>query len=215
MGGKLSSNRTSTTLPRTDVTTPRYSRAHSFGVTPLPVADFRQVLAPFVNILLVLDQLVLHPLLQIGLIDDNDNPHFQKHSSDCIRVLHRLSIRRLYHRCHRIRVVVQEVGSLVGREPNRANEALLAFHEKSRQADACGLGMATAIECSPHAPREDGPHAEREDYTEAGCLLYSHFMLPKRGGIKEKGSIRSSVGQPFGNNESRHSLDEQGGTQRQ
>ena len=46
---------------------PRYlwALAYSLGDAPLPVADFRQVLAVLVDVVLVLDELVPHHLLQI------------------------------------------------------------------------------------------------------------------------------------------------------
>ena len=36
------------------------------GQIPLPVPDFRQILTVFINVILVLDELVLHHLLQVG-----------------------------------------------------------------------------------------------------------------------------------------------------
>jgi hypothetical protein len=41
----------------------------SYRVGPLPIADFRQILAVRVNKVLVLDQLVAHLLFEIGPID--------------------------------------------------------------------------------------------------------------------------------------------------
>jgi hypothetical protein len=39
-----------------------------FAVTPFPVADFRQILAMFINVMLVLDEFVPHLLLQVGTL---------------------------------------------------------------------------------------------------------------------------------------------------
>src|SRR5579871_241080 len=39
-----------------------------FGRTPLPIPDFRQVLAVLVDVVLVLDEFVLHHLLQVGAL---------------------------------------------------------------------------------------------------------------------------------------------------
>src|ERR1700732_3101335 len=47
---------------------PDLRRFACVGRAPLPVADFRQVLAAFVDVLLVLDQLVLELLLQVDAL---------------------------------------------------------------------------------------------------------------------------------------------------
>src|ERR1700678_108850 len=41
---------------------------NSLGDAPLPVADFRQILAVVINVMFVLDKFVLHHLLEIGAL---------------------------------------------------------------------------------------------------------------------------------------------------
>ena len=44
------------------------SLVHSFSVAPLPVPNLRHVLAVFVDVVFVLDELVLHLLLEVGAL---------------------------------------------------------------------------------------------------------------------------------------------------
>src|SRR5580658_6630171 len=89
MSGNRCSKRTSTTLPLTAVTLPRFKAGASLAIMrglelrpgfyrlgagfhttrPLPVADFRHVLAVLIDIDLVFDELVLDHLLQISALD--------------------------------------------------------------------------------------------------------------------------------------------------
>src|SRR5580704_19253406 len=89
MSGNRCSKRTSTTLPLTAVTLPRFKEGVSSAIMrglklrpgfyglgpifrttrPLPVANFRHVLAVLIDIDLVLDKLVLDHLLQIGTLN--------------------------------------------------------------------------------------------------------------------------------------------------
>jgi hypothetical protein len=66
---------------------------HSFGVAPLPVADFRHVLTVFVDVLLVLDQLVLELLLQVnafvaGLWQAVDGIHYEVEAVQVVQHRH-------------------------------------------------------------------------------------------------------------------------------
>jgi hypothetical protein len=44
---------------------PSIAAWYSFGITPLPIPNFRHIFAVFINVLLMLDELVLELLLQI------------------------------------------------------------------------------------------------------------------------------------------------------
>src|ERR1039458_9719363 len=41
-----------------------------FALAPLPIPNLRQILAVFINVMLVLDEIVLHLLLQVGTLGD-------------------------------------------------------------------------------------------------------------------------------------------------
>lgn len=68
----------------------------SFAVAPFPIPNFRQVFAVFINVLLVLDQLVPELLLQVnaliaGLWQAIDGVH---HEVKAIQIIHHCHVER-------------------------------------------------------------------------------------------------------------------------